>query len=60
MGKELFHSGSCDERRWDDSVIDKVLLSLCVLGVTLALGVMGYHIYQRSVESHHCLHTFQR
>ena len=28
MGKKLFHSDFSDERRWDDSVIDKVLLSL--------------------------------
>ena len=27
MGKELFHSDFIDERRWGDSVIDKVLLS---------------------------------
>ena len=28
--------------------------------MSLALGMLGYHIYQRSVGSHHCLHTFQR
>ena len=44
-GKELFHSDFNDELRWDDSVIN---------------GMMGYHIYQRSVDSHHCLPTFQR
>ena len=62
MGKELFHSGSSDEHRWDDSVIQCRYGPAVVVssGVSLALGMMGYHIYQRSVGSHYLLHTFKK